>query len=93
MPAGYDHCRDALKDLHDCKRAMGLQPQQCYPRATYHGECDAAEFAFKKCLAYSANSRDAKLLYESTSAPRSDRVAANQRLQAKLKQFNKPCTP
>ena len=87
------NCREQQEALHSCKRAIGLHPEQCYPSGgAYKGTCDAAEYALKRCLAYTANYRDAKVLYDSKS-PRKDRVEANLRLQKKLKAFNKPCTP
>ena len=78
--------RDALDA---CKRELGLHPRQCYP-SSYQGQCDAAEFELKKCLAFAADPREATLLYDA-SRPREVRVAANARLQKKLK--DPPCSP
>ena len=77
--------------LAECKRNLGLQPRQCYA-PEHRGQCDAAEFGLKKCLAYAANARDAAVLYD-TKAPRQARVDANKRLQKKLQRFNQPCIP
>ena len=95
MPAGVnlaDACGESYKKLAECKHKIGLLPKQCYPRTGYRGECDQAEFEFKRCLAFAANARDAKVLYDPKS-PREDRVAANARLQKRLQKFNEPCTP
>ena len=86
MPAPCGTPRDALSA---CKRELGLHPRQCYP-SSYKGQCDSAEFALKQCLAFAADPRDAKLLYDA-SRPREVRVAANARLQKKLK--DQPCSP
>ena len=88
----YRSCADAQLSLHDCKRALGLLPGQCYPSSGYNGRCDANEFGLKKCLAFAANERDARVLYD-TSQPRKERADANRRLQARLRGFNVPCTP
>ena len=88
----YEACTEAMRALHACKRALGLQPNQCYPGKGYGGECDRSEAEFKRCLAYVADPRDAKVLYDS-SATRDARVQANLRLQKKLRRFNVPCTP
>lgn len=85
-------CAPSLAALHECKNRIGLLPQQCYPPSGYKGECDDMEYALKKCRAFSANARDAAVLYNA-QAPRDARVAANARLQKALKRFNKPCTP
>ena len=87
-----ENCQTQLAALHECKRGLGLHPRQCYPQSGYRGECDANEFALKRCLAYAANPRDAAVLYDA-KAPRKDRVDANARLQKKLRRFNEPCTP
>ena len=86
MPAPCGTPRDALSA---CKRELGLHPRQCYP-SSYKGQCDSAEFELKQCLAFAADPRDAKLLYDA-SRPREVRVAANARLQKKLK--DQPCSP
>ena len=88
MPCGSD-CGTARDALNACKRELGLHPRQCYP-SSYKGQCDAAEFELKQCLAFAADPRDAKLLYDA-SRPREVRVAANARLQKKLK--DQPCFP
>jgi hypothetical protein len=88
MPCGSD-CGTARDALNACKRELGLHPRQCYP-SSYKGQCDAAEFELKQCLAFAADPRDAKLLYDA-SRPREVRVAANARLQKKLK--DQPCSP
>jgi hypothetical protein len=85
-------CKTQMAALHECKLSLGLLPNQCYPSTGYKGQCDAAEFAFKRCLAFAANRRDAKVLYD-TQSPRQERVAANARLQKALKKYNQPCTP
>jgi hypothetical protein len=85
MPAPCSTPRDALSA---CKRELGLHPRQCYP-SSYKGQCDSAEFELKQCLAFAADPRDAKLLYDA-SRPREVRVAANARLQKKLK--DEPCS-
>ena len=84
-------CTSQQQTLHACKRSLGLLPNQCYP-PKYGGDCDKAEFEYKRCLAFAANERDARVLYD-TSQPRKERAEANRRLQAKLKGFNVPCTP
>ena len=89
--SGPTSCKEVLAALHDCKKQLGLMPKQCYPSSGYKGECDANEFNYKRCLAYEANSRDAALLYN-VKASREDRVAANARLQKKLRKFDEPCT-
>ena len=76
MPAPCGTPRDALSA---CKRELGLHPRQCYP-SSYKGQCDSAEFELKQCLAFAADPRDAKLLYDA-SRPREVRVAANARLE------------
>ena len=83
-------CGTARDALNACKRELGLHPRQCYPPSSYKGQCDAAEFELKQCLAFIADPRDAKLLYDA-STPREVRVAANARLQKKLK--DPPCSP
>ena len=87
----FQACADVQRALHACKRSIGLLPGQCYPKG-YKNTCDAEEFAYKRCLAFAADARDAKVVYD-TKAPRADRVEANQRLQRKLRAFNVPCTP
>ena len=87
-----DACRRAVSALHECKRSIGLQPRQCYPRTGYKGTCDELEFGLKKCLAMQADSRDAAVLYNA-SAPREARIAANKRLQKKLQKYNFDCIP
>ena len=82
-------CGEPREALNACKQELGLHPRQCYP-SSYKGQCDAAEFELKKCLAFAADPRDARLLYD-TSRPREARVAANARLQKKLK--DQPCSP
>ena len=82
-------CGTARDALDACKRELGLHPRQCYP-SSYKGQCDAVEFELKKCLAFAADPRDATLLYDA-SRPREVRVAANARLQKKLK--DPPCSP
>ena len=84
-------CATPLAALHRCKAGLGLLPRQCYPQMGYKGDCDWAEFEWKKCLA-SANAQDAAVLYDARAA-RGARVAANQRLQKSLRKFNQPCTP
>jgi hypothetical protein len=85
-------CATPLAALHRCKASLGLLPRQCYPQTGYKGDCDGAEFEWKKCLAYAANAQDAAVLYDARAA-RGARVAANQRLQKSLRKFNQPCTP
>ena len=85
-------CAVQREALHECKRALGLLPRQCYPESGYNGSCDRAEFEWKQCLAYAANSRDAELLYNA-QASRQERVAANARLQKALRKHNQPCVP
>ena len=87
-------CKDKVAALHECKRAIGLFPQQCYPSSpgAYEGTCDAAEYELKKCLATAVSPKDANLLYDAT-APRQARVDANARLQKKLRKFIEPCKP
>lgn len=87
-----DPCKDAMDALHKCKRDIGLLPRQCYPRSGYKGECDMAEYTYKRCLAFAANARDATLLYD-VKAPRKERVEANKRLQKKLQKYHFECTP
>jgi len=87
----FQVCASAQQALHKCKRDLGLLPGQCYPTGCKNA-CDAEEYAYKRCLAFAADARDAKLLYD-TKAARRDRVEANQRLQKKLRPFNVPCTP
>ena len=91
-PSASDHnvCAPAQKALHDCKAALGLLPRQCYKPGG--GSCNAEEFQFKKCLAFLYDERDARVLYNPSSA-RDERVAANLRLQKKLKRFDVPCHP
>ena len=84
-------CKVALGQLHECKKQLGLLPQQCYPLVGYNGKCDAYEHEYKKCLAYAADRRDATVLY-SKSAPRQARAEANARLQKRLRKYNQPCT-
>ena len=88
----YRSCADAQLSLHDCRRALGLRPGQCYPSSGYNGRCDANEFGLKKCLAFAANERDARVLYD-TSQPRKARADANRRPPARLTGFHVPCTP
>jgi hypothetical protein len=83
-------CEEQEKALAACKRELGLHPRQCYPAHGYRGQCDRAEFELKKCKAFAADARDARTLYNH-SAPRDARVAANARLQKRLK--DQPCTP
>lgn len=85
-------CKAKMAALHECKRKIGLLPKQCYPHIGYKGDCDAAEFEFKQCLAHAASPRDAAVLYN-TQSSRQARVEANARIQKKLKKFNQPCTP
>ena len=85
-------CATPRAALVECKRKLGLLPRQCYPQPGYKGECDTAEFEWKRCLAFAANARDAAVLYDAR-APRATRVAANARLQKALRKFNEPCTP
>ena len=86
----HDRCAPAQKALHACKASLGLLPRQCYkPQG---GSCDAEEFDLKRCLAFLYDERDARVLYNPASQ-RDARVAANQRLQKKLKRFDVPCTP
>ena len=82
-------CGEPREALNACKQELGLHPRQCYP-SSYKEQCDAAEFELKKCLAFAADPRDARLLYD-TSRPREARVAANARFQKKLK--DQPCSP
>ena len=84
-----DSCSTPRKALYACKLDLGLHPRQCYP-SSYKGQCDRTEFELKKCEAYAADPRDAKTLYDA-SRPREARVAANARLQKKLK--DQPCSP
>ena len=92
MPSHIDHnqCAAAQKALFDCKKHLGLMPQQCYKPDG--GTCDTEEFQLKKCLAFLYSERDARVLYN-TSSNRDERVAANRRLQKKLQKLNVPCTP
>ena len=85
-------CKAAVDALHECKQKLGLHPRQCYPSSGYGGECDKAEYELKRCLAFAANERDAAVLYN-VQSPRPARVAANARLQKKLKKHNEPCIP
>jgi hypothetical protein len=85
-------CASSRAALHECKQTLGLLPRQCYPQSGYKGECDKLEFEYKRCLAFSANARDAAVLYN-TQAQRGARVEANARLQKALRKFNQPCTP
>ena len=85
----FETCTPAQQALFDCKQKLGLLPRQCY-RPEHHGACDAEEFEFKKCLAFAADPKSALLLYN-TSTPRDQRVAANARIQKKLRAFNEPC--
>ena len=82
-------CSTPREALNACKRELGLLPRQCYP-SSYKGQCDRTEFELKKCLAFAADPRDADTLYNA-SRPREARVAANTRLQKKLK--DQPCSP
>ena len=84
-------CAAAQQALATCKRELGLHPKQCYP-PDYRGQCDQLEYNLKRCLAHDADPRSAAVLYD-PSRSRAERVAANQRLQAKLKKHNQPCTP
>ena len=86
-------CEARVAAVQECKRKLGLLPQQCYPQAGYKGECDAAEFEWKKCVAYVASARDAATLYDDKRAPRAARVAANARLQKAMRKYNQPCSP
>ena len=92
MPSKLDHnaCAAAQQALHKCKASLGLLPQQCYKEKS--ASCDHEEFHLKKCLAMLYDERDAKVLYNPNSS-REDRVAANRRLQKKLKKFDVPCHP
>ena len=85
-------CKSAYDALHACKASVGLLPRQCYPASGYKGECDPLEFQLKRCLAFDANERDAAVLYD-TRQPRDARVAANARLQKKLRRNHFECTP
>ena len=83
-------CSSERAALTDCKKALGLLPLQCYPHTGYKGTCDSFEFNLKKCRANNVDPRDARTLYD-PNARREDRVAANARLQKRLK--DQPCTP
>tara|TARA_B110001452_G_scaffold81990_1_gene67051 strand:+ start:449 stop:721 length:273 start_codon:yes stop_codon:yes gene_type:complete len=85
-------CEAQIEALAACKKVLGLYPKQCYPAKGYKGECDRSEFDLKACHAHAVDPQSAKVLYD-TSRPRAERVAANQRLQYKLKPYEKPCTP
>ena len=91
-PSHAMSCKAAVAALDECKLKLGLLPKQCYPMSGYSGECDKAEYELKRCLAFAANERDAAVLYD-VQSPRAARVAANARLQKKLKKHNEPCTP
>lgn len=92
MPPDYRQCAAAQHALFECKKRVGLLPQQCYPAKGYKGDCDEFEFAYKRCLTTVADPIDARVLYDPKS-PRQDRVQANLRLQKKLKAFDVPCRP
>lgn len=86
-------CEAQIEALAACKRSLGLHARQCYPaNGGYRGECDRNEFDLKACLAHAVDPQSARVLYD-TSKPRAERVAANMRLQHKLKAYEKPCTP
>lgn len=88
-----NECAAVQKELHACKRNMGLFPAQCYP-VTSSGECDKCELEFKKCISFVADTRSAKVLYDTSgSRTRQERADANRQLQHKLRAFNVPCTP
>eukprot|EP00966_Prymnesium_polylepis_P249462 5767589-Prymnesium_polylepis.1 len=85
-------CAQTQHALFECKKLLGLLPQQCYPAKGYRGECDSAEFELKKCISFQLDPRSAAILYKA-DARREDRINANARLQHKLKAFNQPCKP
>ncbi|KAL1500659.1 hypothetical protein AB1Y20_013307 [Prymnesium parvum] len=85
-------CAPAQQQLFECKRKLGLLPNQCYPSKGYQGQCDEAEFELKKCIAFDLDAKSAAVLYN-PKARREDRVNANARLQHRLRPFNQPCTP
>lgn len=66
-----------------CRKDLGLKERECYPKS-YLGECDDAEYALKKCLAFAVcDVRDAAAVYDKTR-PRAERIAANKSLVACL---------
>ena len=62
-------CTNTLDALHRCKRELGLMPSQCYPRKSYSGACDAAEFELKRCMAHAVDPASARVLYDASQAP------------------------
>ena len=87
----FQQCGAVQAAWFECKRGLGLLPQQCYPAKGYGGDCGGAEFAYKRCLAFAADGQAAHVLYDK-GATRQAKLDANARLQRKLRAFNVPCT-
>ena len=80
-------CSHLFTALRVCKQSLGLEPRQRYP-PLYQGECDEAEEALRRCVAYAACGRHAKAVYEPTDAERKHRDAAERALARCLRKRN-----
>ena len=49
-------CAPVQQALFECKRTIGLLPNQCYP-VKYSGECDQVEYDYKKCISFELDPR------------------------------------